>query len=329
MVIEELVVYPYLVPFVRQGSCSGERLAFSLNLLALSDTPLPSLGPSQTPTPASKRLSYLSQRPPPSTLLLPLLTSFNLSLQRALSTLASLSSLPPLPSSYVPTPPSSDTPTLPTPSPSTAGPTLLFLLGPSLLLPKALFGVQLPPLLSSPGTETENTCERTQRWDTIERAVLRGLVQMRSREGNYGGDGIGESERTRFRPSLAFAFVLYSADVFLCSAWRAAPTSTHLLLLAPRSFSSPLWLPRATLSPRLFSLLFAPPPPAPPLSSSSRMLKKKKGIDVEFVRVRVDGNASARVEDGRGTRREVEENGEEGEMICFVWEGGTVAGWRE
>ncbi|KAL7413464.1 hypothetical protein BDY24DRAFT_55638 [Mrakia frigida] len=143
---------------------------------------------SSTPTPLPKRPSYLPSRPQPSSLLLPVLEAFNVSLQQAFRTLAALSSSPPTPSSF-----SSQRST----GSIEAGPTLMFLHGPSLLLPKGLFGVQLPPLASLSLDENENENEtgreEARRWDTIERAVLRGLVMLRSRSSaSYGSDSLGE-----------------------------------------------------------------------------------------------------------------------------------------
>jgi len=80
----------------------------------------------------------------------------------------------------------------------------MFLHGPSLLLPKALFGVQLPLLerddedVQQRSEAGESERQRVQRWDTIERAVLRGLVMLRSSAHSKGGDGIGEFQHNLF-----------------------------------------------------------------------------------------------------------------------------------
>lgn len=111
----------------------------------------------------------------------------------------------------------------------------MFLHGPSLLLPKGLFGVQLPPLasLSSLGSdenENENEREQARRWDTIERAVLRGLVMLRSRSSaSYGSDSLGEflvffCETRRGRLSL-FLFLRFLP--FFLSPSRPSRSNLH------------------------------------------------------------------------------------------------------
>lgn len=151
-------------------------------------------------------------------------------------------------------------------------------------------------------------------------------------------------------------FDRFGSRVFVCLTSihyhhpHTAPSKTHILLLAPRSFSPPSpdptdpsssssWLPRQTLSPRLSSILFAPPLPPPAQSSSTQprpraMIKKKpKGPEVEFIRVVRGPEGGVKVEDARGSDPSKGEAGEgddgEGDLIWWMWEGGVVEGWRE
>lgn len=56
---------------------------------------------------------------------------------------------------------------------------MMLLLGPSVLLPKSIFAIQLPsigPAGEDGGEGTEGEERKRKIWDTLERGVLRGLI---------------------------------------------------------------------------------------------------------------------------------------------------------
>lgn len=111
---------------------------------------------------------------------------------------------------------------------------------------------------------------------------------------------------------------------------HVAPTKTFLLLLAPRSFRSPLFLPRQNLSARLGTLLApAPTPYAASAKGQERKATTTSRIATEGVTLELDETDVGTIRVERGVGRSGLEKGEEDERIWFVWEGGTLNGWRD
>ncbi|CED83749.1 hypothetical protein [Phaffia rhodozyma] len=167
-------------------------------------------------------------------------------------------------------------------------PLVLFSSGPSLLMPKCVLGLRLPSLENDLNTEEG---QRTRDPGLLERATLREFFKKE----------LGNS---------------------------IARTQTTVLLLAPRSFSQPGWLPRTNISHRLSSLVADEEPVSSSIPTRCKPLPK---LIVERFAVTLTQQGVA-----TGNRLEVSEQddiqtgieGDSRDWVWFMWEGGVVEGWK-